>query len=577
VFRLLDWLENPNEGRGIRLSFQGKWRFHSYADIAVDVRRTAVFLRDRGLPAGAPVSLMLSRPLDFVAGFTGCLLAGLSPSPIATPLTFGGRAQYAEHVAGILRVARPSLMLTDDDLYDVAAEAARAVGREDEPVRLPSREDLPAADGVRAPRGDVALLQFTSGSSGRPKGVRVTWDNLETNIGAIRDWMRWGTADSFASWLPLYHDMGLIGGLLTPLASQTDLWLLTPDQFIRSPLRWLECFGSHGVTMTTAPTFGYSYVHRRVREDEIAGMDFSGWRVAICGAERVDAGELADFAALLAPHGFRGTTFMPAYGLAEGTLAATGVRPGTETPVVRLADKGFTPGEPVEVAETRRLGADRVKGAGWLTGCGQALDHVEVRIVDEEGREVPPGAFGEIAIAGDSVAAGYTTGDGEIAFDRYGWATGDSGFVLDGHLFIVGRIGDSLKVRGRRVHAEDLEAELTCVDGVKPGRCAVTFGTHRTTDVVVALVESTEDFWVADVVSRLRSATSDTVAVAVFNGRRGLIPRTSSGKTRRRSLWNALVDGATDAVPVYVSAGRDAQAGLPWEVTATAGKEGSPS
>lgn len=568
---LLDWLENPDEGRGIRLSVQDDWRFCSYADIAADVRRTAAFLRDRGLPTGVPVSLMLSRPLDFVAGFAGCLLAGLSPSPIATPLTFGGRAQYAEHVTSILRVAKPSLVLTDDELYDVAAEAATAAGRDQAPVKLPPRDELPEADGASRPHADPALLQFTSGSSGRPKGVRVTWDNLETNINAIRGWMRWGTEDSFASWLPLYHDMGLIGGLLTPLASQTDLWLLTPDQFIRSPLRWLECFGTRGATMTTAPTFGYSYVHRRVREDEIADMDFSGWRVAICGAERVDAGELADFAALLAPRGFRNTTFMPAYGLAEGTLAVTGVRPDTETPVVRPAGQSFVPGDPVEIVETRRLGFDRVKGAGWLTGCGWALDHTEVRILDEEGRPAPPGAFGEVAIAGRSVAAGYTTGEGPIDFDNEGWATGDSGFIFEDHLFIVGRIGDSLKVRGRRVHAEDLEAELIRVDGVKAGRCAVTFGTYDAMDVVVALVESTDAPWLDDVVSRLRSATSDTVAVAVFNGRRGLIPRTSSGKTRRRFLWNALVEGTTDAQPVYVSAGRDEQARLPWKVTTEEG------
>ncbi|KAB2342445.1 AMP-binding protein [Actinomadura rudentiformis] len=574
---LLDWLEAPDESHGIRLAVPGGgWRFHSYAGLAMDVRRLAAFLRDRRVPAGTPVSLMLSNPLDFAAGFAGCLLAGLTPSPIATPLTFGGRAQYAEHVAGVLRVARPSLLLADGELYDAAAEAALSAGLADALVRLPEPADLPEpeiaggpgrAGGAGGPQPDLALLQFTSGSSGRPKGVRVTWDNLDDNITALRAWSQWGPGDSFASWLPLYHDMGLIGGLLTPLVSQADLWLMTPDQFIRSPLRWLECFGSLGATMTTAPTFGYAYTHRRVREQEIAEMDFSGWRVAICGAERVDAAELAEFTALLRPRGFRSEALMPAYGLAEGTLGVTGVEPGVSSPVVRLDERALAPGEPVRVAETATLGVDRVKGAGWLTACGPEMRRVRVRIVDEDGTALPEGSFGEIQIGGSSMAAGYATVDGTIDFEQDGWTTGDSGFQLDGHLYVVGRIGDSLKVRGRRVHAEDLEAELARVDGISAGRCAVVFGSHHAVDVAAAVVESSGESWVEDTVARLRAATSDSVAIAVFKGRRGIIPRTSSGKTRRRFLWNALRIGTSEAEPVYVAADAEGRADLPWELT----------
>ncbi|MFG1999256.1 AMP-binding protein [Spirillospora sp. NPDC048911] len=576
---LLDWLEAPDDSHGIRLAVPGGgWRFHSYAELATDVRRLAAFLRDRRAPAGTPVSLMLSNPLDFAAGFAGCLLAGLTPSPIATPLTFGGRAQYAEHVAGVLRVAQPSLVLADGELYDAAAEASLAAGLADAPVRLPEPSDLPEPENTSGGLGggsrpDLALLQFTSGSSGRPKGVRVTWDNLDDNITALRSWSQWGPGDGFASWLPLYHDMGLIGGLLTPLVSQADLWLMTPDQFIRSPLRWLECFGSLGATMTTAPTFGYAYTHRRVREHQIAEMDFSGWRVAICGAERVDASELGEFAALLRPRGFRSEALMPAYGLAEGTLGVTGVSPDVSSPVVRLDERALAPGEPVPVAEIATLGVDRVKGAGWLTACGPEMRRVRVQIVDDAGTPVPDGSFGEIQIGGSSLAAGYATADGTIDFEREGWTTGDSGFQLDGHLYVVGRIGDSLKVRGRRVHAEDLEAELARVDGISAGRCAVVFGSHHAVDVAAAVVESSSETWLDDTVARLRAATSDSVAVAVFRGRRGIIPRTSSGKTRRRFLWHALRTGASEAEPVYVAADADGRADLPWELTSPAPHE----
>ncbi|WP_433326880.1 AMP-binding protein [Spirillospora sp. CA-294931] len=566
---LLDWLERPDETRGVRLAAPGGgWRFRSYAGIAVTARRTAAFLRDGRVPAGTVVSLLLADPMDFLAGFTGCLVAGLTPSPIATPLTFGGRAQYAEHVAGVLRAAGPSIVLADDELYGVAVQAAGAAGVGSAVARLPAPGDLP--DPVEAVgRPEVALVQFTSGSMGDPKGVRVTWDNLDANIAAVRRWTRWGADDSFASWLPLYHDMGLIGGLLTPLVSGADLWLMTPDQFIRSPLRWLECLGSLGATMTTAPTFGYAYAHRRVRADDLAGMDFSGWRVAICGAERVDAAELAEFTALLAPRGFRAEALMPAYGLAEGTLGVTGAEPATASPVVRLEDRALVPGEPVRVAETAALGTDRVRGAGWLAGCGGALAGTRVRVLGEDGAPLPDGSLGEIEIAGSSLATGYATREGDAGFDPSGLPTGDSGFLLDGHLYVVGRIGDSLKVRGRRVHAEDLEARLTRLDGIGPGRCAVVFGTHGTVDVAALVVESDGDGWAAEAVSRLRGATSGSVAIAVFTGSRGTIPRTSSGKTRRRRLWTSLLDGTSGAVLVRLLWAGEGGAELPWTLALT--------
>src|SRR5690606_13127543 len=271
---------------------------------------------------------------------------------------------------------------------------------------------------------------------------------------------------------PLYHDMGLIGTFLGSVVAQIDLWLMSPVDFIRSPARWLDCHGRHGVTITTAPNFGYGYATSRVRDEELAGADFSAWRVAMSGAERVDAGVVADFTTRLAPYGFDSRAITPCYGMAETTLAVTGVRPGLGARIVRPAGPVDT-GAPVTVAGTGTLGADRPEEpAGWIASCGRPVPGTAVEIVDDDGTPLPDGTFGEIRVSGTSVADGYETADpaANRAFGDDGLRTGDAGFLLDGELYVVGRIGDSLKVRGRKVHAEDLEAALVSVPGVPPGR-----------------------------------------------------------------------------------------------------------
>ncbi|GAA2724405.1 AMP-binding protein [Actinocorallia aurantiaca] len=550
--RLLDWLDDPVPDQGIHFAGErGSWTFRSYAELAGDVRRVAALLREEGAVPGEPVSLMLSDSRDFIVSFVAALLAGATPSPVAAPLTFRGRDVYVDHVAGILDVARPSLILTDKGLADTAAEAAAASGRAERSVLLDWPALPEAADAVRAPLPETALLQFTSGSSGRPKGVRVSPDNLEHNLGAIIEWGGLRRGDVFTSWLPLHHDMGLVGSLLCPMVQQVDLRLMTPDQFVRDPLRWVACLGELGATMTTAPSFGYSYAARRLKPEQLEGMDFSGLRMAILGAERIDPAGVAAFTALTRPFGFPPERLVAAYGMAEATLAVTGVRPGDGSTVIRTAGTGLRVGEPVEVAERAVLGADQVSGPGWLTGCGAPLAGVGVRIVDDAGVPLPEGRFGEIVVSGESVAQGYRTdapaAEGATGFTPDGLRTGDSGFLLDGQLYVVGRIGDSLKVRGRKIHAEDLEQQVAAATGQRADRCAVVAGAVGDQDVVVAIVEDAGTDWLDRVVPVLRSATSGSVAMAVFHGRRGCVERTSSGKPRRRVIWNTLLRGGSAA------------------------------
>jgi acyl-CoA synthetase (AMP-forming)/AMP-acid ligase II len=554
---LLDWLDDPATDRGIRFADDDGsgwtlWEYSRLAALAAGAAEQIVERRNR--PEG-PVTIVTRTGPEFVSAFVGSLIAGNTPSPLALPMFARDRKAYVDHAASILEAAQPALVVADEGVLELMREAAERAGLDHEPCAL-----TPAESGVvGAPeqRAELALLQFTSGSSGRPRGVRVAWSNLEANVAMIRSWLRMQPDDHTAAWLPMYHDMGLIGAFLTPMVNQSDGWIMRPDQFIADPVRWLDCFGRHGVQLTVAPNFGFAYLAKRLDAQVLDGMDFDAWRVAIVGAERLDPAVLGGFAARLAPYGFRPETFLPAYGLAEATLAVTGV-PLEEVP--RAVRPDWTRahfGRAVEVMEETSLDdGERVgRGDGWLVGCGRPHPGVSVAILDEEAAELADGRLGEIAVSGATVADGYQvdTGGGSTRFAGGRVLTGDAGFKIDGELFVVGRLGDSIKVRGRTVFVEDVEARLVGVDGVQKGKCVVLAGSDASRNLVVAVVEASAGDWVAEVAAILRSAVGGDAIVKVIAGDRGAIERTSSGKPRRRVMWKALVDGALSGDVVFDS------------------------
>jgi acyl-CoA synthetase (AMP-forming)/AMP-acid ligase II len=554
---LLDWATKPAAGRGVRIvGADGEWVEHPYSELARDVRSFAAALAGTGAPPGTGVALLIADPRQFLTSFMGTLYAGMVPSPLATARAFRGSDRYTRHLAGVFAVAAAGLVVADEALTPLARAAAAAAGIEPA-FLLPDAAGTPAGGPTVRGADELAILQFTSGSSGRPKGVRVTWRNLEANVAAIKAWLGWRDDDVFATWLPLHHDMGLIGAMITPVISGTDLWIMTPEQFLREPARWLECFGRHGATMTTAPSFGYAYTARRVPPAQLEGLDFSRWRVAILGAERIDPAAVARFCALVGPRGFDHRALIGAYGLAESTLAVTGCRAGTGSRLLHVARASTVSGGPVEVVGRGTLGADRVGGAGWLVGCGEPLDGLGVSVVDESGDPVPDGVFGEIQISGSSVAAGYLSADGQTTdFGPDGLATGDAGFFFEGDLYVLGRLADSIKVRGVTVYAEDLEAELAQVDGLSAGALAVLLGTVDGVDHAILLAEREPEGsdWVEAAVARARAALSADVRFTVLCGPRGAVERTSSGKPRRRVLWaRLLAEGARGWQPAYGS------------------------
>jgi acyl-CoA synthetase (AMP-forming)/AMP-acid ligase II len=567
VQSLLDWLADPSADTGLHIAAASdEWSYTSYEELAAEVRRFSAVLLESDPAPGAIVSLMLTRSKCFIVAFMAVLAAGLTPSPVAPLSSFRRRSRYEAHLTEIFTVAEPALIVAQEDTRDMARDVVRGLGSKTAVIPAPAEAAEPvepvelakrpagtrlAAIGRRAPE-DTALLQFTSGSSGSPKGVRVSWRALTANVQAICEWLEWRPGDVFASWLPLFHDMGLVGGMIFPVTTGTDLWIMTPEQFVRSPKRWLDCFGRHGATITTAPNFGYAYCVKRVKPEELEGSDFSAWRVAISGAERIDPVTLADFAALLRPHGFDSAALIGAYGLAESTLAVTGVHPGRRSPVLRYSPGDLDLGRWVEPADMGVLGEDRVED-DWIVGCGAPVGDLSVQIVDEDGKPLPDGFFGEIVVKGSSLADGYVHADGTLStFGVGGLHTGDGGFRWENQLYVVGRLADSLKVRGTAIFAEDLEAQLATIPGLGAGRLVVLLGQIGGRGHAVLLVEdSAHEAWFDEAMAMLGARLTAETSVSVLLGRRGSIERTSSGKPRRRVLWKALLggpDGASDGV-----------------------------
>ncbi|ROO83163.1 acyl-CoA synthetase (AMP-forming)/AMP-acid ligase II [Actinocorallia herbida] len=545
---LRDWLDEPHPDRGVYLATEeGDWDYRSYPEIASSAKRVAAALEAEGVGTGDVVCAIIPTDYQLISTYFGVWASGAVMCLITPPLFQTGE-EYVDHVAAILRQAEPKLTIASADLAPLTKQCMERAGIEGEPW-LPREAETEAA--VK-PASELALLQFTSGSSGEPRGVRVTWENLEANTDLIARFAEFGDGDEVNSWLPLYHDMGLIGAFLTPVTRQGTLHLMRPDQWIRDPKRWLDRFSR--AQFAGCPPFAFTYMARRLKKDQLEGLDLTGWKSVIVGAEPVDPAGLSAFAELLKDTGFKPTVFRPAYGMAETTLCVT-MFDGSEPPLaVRPDPESLNFGERVRVTEEHRVGLAAVEyESGWMVGCGAPDPALPVRICDEYGKPLPDGHLGEIVAGGASACDGYYAGaegkstrfvDGEV------W-TGDAGFLYKGQLFVLGRMGDSLKVRGRSVYVEDLEAKLSELTGLHKGRITVVAVPGVGSSGVALFVEADEGDWTAEA-RRFLARRLDDASLTIVTGPRGLIERTSSGKPRRRHMYERLQAGTLSGIRVLV-------------------------
>jgi len=529
VEALLDSAERY-PGKGYTFVSEKGDSFLSFADLAARAACTGAALRKHGLGRGDRVALALPDTIEFVTSFLGCMHAGLIPVPMYPPLRLGQLGHYLDHARHILQHAGASMMITAPPIKNVLGSLV------DEQLRSITTVSALEIDDVAPPPenttlDDVAFLQFTSGSTARPKGVTLTYGNLAANAKCISEGLRLGEDDVGCAWLPLYHDMGLIGFVLTPLYSGTPVVFLPPFLFLKQPAEWLRRMTRHRATISFAPNFGYGLCTSRVREKELASLDLSSWRVAGCGAEPIQRKTLDAFAEHFAPAGFRRRAFLLAYGLAESTLAVS-FSPVDEDPLYDEVDfRGLSEDG---VANDATDGAAAVT----LANCGRAFEGHEVAILDAEGEPLPEQRVGEIALRGPSVMKGYWP----EARTTPWMLTGDRGFLSNGDLFICGRNKELIIVAGRNYHPADIEWAASEVAGIRRGRL-VAFGVMSveadgsTVERVVICVESkargeARERIAAAVKAKVLDALGLKISEVVLLARASL-PRTSSGKLQR--------------------------------------------
>jgi fatty-acyl-CoA synthase len=526
----------------------------TYAGLRDGAAAVAGGLRERDIAPGDRVALMLPTGADFLRSFFGILAARAIAVPIYPPVRLDRLEEYALRQSAILANAGVRLMATVPRGRPVAGLLKRRVETLEHVV---TAEELAASgtpvSGAEGAGSDPAFIQYTSGSTGQPKGVLLTHDNLLANIRAIAAGLEMRPTDVGVSWLPLYHDMGLIGSWLLCLHLGLPITLLPPTAFLARPERWLWAIHERRATLSPAPNFAYELCARRIPEEAIEGLDLSSWRAAFNGAEPVSASTLARFAERFAPYGFRPEAMTPAYGLAENSVALTANPVGRGPRVDRVAREPF---------QRERRAAPAPPGddtALEFVSAGRELPRHEIRIVDEAGVDLPERVVGRVVFRGPSMTSGYFRQPEATAAITVagGWLdSGDLAYRAEGEIYVCGRSKDLIIKAGRNLVPQEIEEAAAGVEGVRRG-CVVALGLASSalgTERLVVVAETR----VTDPAARDRLVGAVTARVAeavemppdeVVLVPPGAVPKTSSGKVRRAAAKEQYLAGTLGRPP----------------------------
>jgi len=514
----------------------------SYAQALEGARRAAAGLWARGARRGQAVVLCLDTSLDLLALLLGCELLGAVPALIEPPLGLARQSEWPERVRGMLERSGAPLLVVDEVLREAAQEVVAAGAS----AAACSADEVDASEvhplGELPGPAELAFLQFTSGTTGQPKGVKISHAALVANARALQAGGGWCSADCMVSWLPLYHDMGLVGGTLAPLVCGFPAVLMSPLSFLFRPARWLWAIHHFLGTISPAPNFAFQLCLKRVSDEELEGLDLDTWRAAYNGAEMVLPDTVARFFQRFAAAGFRANAMRPCYGMAEVTLAVSAT-PMERPPRVDTISRS-------ELAAGGRAARSRPgHGATHLVGVGRPLPGFEVRIVSPIGAALPERTQGEVWVRGPSLFSGYVGEEGDGLHG--GWLrTGDLGYLADGELFIAGRIKDLVIKSGRNYAPYDLEAAAGRVPGVRGG-CVAALGMpdqeSGTEAVVIVFETSIEEAarW-GPLARAVGQAVFEAVGIRpdrVLPAPARSLPKTSSGKLMRPTVAKLVRDG----------------------------------
>jgi 1-acyl-sn-glycerol-3-phosphate acyltransferase len=553
---VLDWHVREHGERVHVVVVEGDGRESplSYRQVSERARAVALGLEQRGLQRGERVAVMLPTGEAFFAAFFGILYAGGTPCPIYPPARLSRIEEHLRRQAGILDNARAAMLIAPAEaaavgrLLRLQVESLRSLETVDELASVSPQGPLPQAR--HAPLAtDMALVQYTSGSTGDPKGVVLTHANVLANIRAMGEAMEAGSGDVFVSWLPLYHDMGLIGAWLGSLYFAAPVVLMSPLTFLVRPETWLWALHRHRATLSAAPNFAFELCLRKIEDSMITGLDLSSVRMVANGAEAVVPDTLHRFTERFGRYGFRAEAMAPVYGLAENTVGLAFPPLGRRPVIDRIERK-----ELARHGRAKQTNA-AVPDAVEMVACGRPLPQHQIRIVDANG-EVGERREGHLQFRGPSATSGYLDSPEKTRelFDGAWLNSGDLAYAAGGDIFITGRSKDIVIRAGRHIYPEEIETAVGNLEGIRKGCVAVFGSTDARTGterlVVVAETRLTE----ADALTALRHRVAETAArlleappEEILLVPPGSVAKTSSGKLRRAATRELFRDGRLGA------------------------------
>ena len=544
VGEALDYAAKGRRGLNFHDARGSLTQAHSYAELREAALANAHRFVALGIEPGDRIAMVAETGPEFAACFFGAVYAGAWPVPLPLPTSFGGREAYVDQLGIQLKSCDPKLFLFPAELADFCSEAASNSGVTPRDWESLDGIEAAAAELPSAQPDDIAYLQYSSGSTRFPHGVAVTHRALLDNLHAHGVGLQVRDTDRCISWLPWYHDMGLVGCFLSPMSLQMSVDYLKTEDFARRPLAWLDMITRNpGTSVSYSPTFGYDICARRISSQTKASdrFDLSRWRIAGNGADMIRPDVMQSFVDAFADAGFPATAFLPSYGLAEATLAVSIMPPGE--------------GIRVELVEETQLsggaqGTDRPQRFRAIVNCGKPVRDMVVEIREEDGTPLPDGAIGKVWCKGPSVMVGYFRDDAATeACMADGWLdTGDMGYMSKGYIYIVGRAKDMIIVNGRNHWPQDIEWAVEQLPGFKAGDIAafaITTPGGEETPAVLVQCRSSDDEERArlrdEIRERVRAVTGMNCVIELIPPR--TLPRTSSGKLSRAKARNLYLAG----------------------------------
>ena len=524
-------------------------RVYPYSELRTDALAMARRLVAHGIQKGDRVALIAETGPEFAALFCGCVYAGAWPVPLPLPTSFGGKEAYIDQLAVQLASSDPKVLFYPAEIAEMTKAAADRQGCEGM-----TWEDFGAQDGPdcalpEAAPDDICYLQYSSGSTRFPHGVAVTHASLLNNLAGHSEGMKVQQSDRCISWLPWYHDMGLVGCFLSLIANQISVDYLKTEDFARRPLAWLDLISRNpGTSCSYSPTFGYDICARRISSQSNVAerFDLSRWRIAGNGADMIRPDVMQGFVNAFAPAGFKASAFLPSYGLAEATLAVTIMPPG-EGIRVELVEEERLSGTPRDLSRPARYRA--------IVNCGKAVKDMAIEIRGEHGEVLADHHIGKVWCKGPSVMVGYFRDpEATEACLVDGWLdTGDMGYLVDGYLFIVGRAKDMIIINGKNHWPQDIEWAVEQLPGFNHGDIAAFSVETETGEESVAVLVHCR---VSDPVERqklhdtirdkVRSILGHSAIVELVPPR--TLPRTSSGKLSRAKAKKQYLSGEIEPI-----------------------------